>query len=186
MTNYSLLLGNTGKMVVWENWHINPFQVFYTAMFLVTAYVEQLLWKAQRQHWIGPLCSWPYLLCLTLSQTLFLQQLYSHIWSPYRIGPLRELLSSPKQPTWTFGRYLQKAVEFYTYTIILLNNHTPKIRKCKIFTSLSAHVSEQEEKLQHVEVSFGIPHKWGILIKQNQIWMALKEKTKLVCSRSRQ
>ena len=40
MTNYSLLLGNTGKTVVWENWHINPFQVFYIAMFLVTAYVE--------------------------------------------------------------------------------------------------------------------------------------------------
>lgn len=89
MTKYSLLLGNTGKTVVWENWHINPFQVFYTAMFLVTAYVEQLLWKAQRQHRIGPLCSLPYLLSLTQSQTLFLQQLHTHIWSSHKIGHLR-------------------------------------------------------------------------------------------------
>lgn len=124
-------------------------------------------------------------LCLTLSQTLFLQQLYTQIWSPHRTGHCRELLSSPKQPIWTFGRYLQKTFEFYPYTIILLKTNTPKICKCKIFTSLSAHVSEQEKKLQHVKVSFGITHKWGILIKQNQIWIALKEKTKLVCSKSR-
>lgn len=77
VTNYSLLLGSTGKMVVWKNWHINPFQVFYTAMFFVTAYVEQVLWKAQMQHH-SVLCL-PRSSCLTVSQTLFLQQLGTHI-----------------------------------------------------------------------------------------------------------
>lgn len=73
----------------------------------------------------------------------------------------------------------QKAFKLSLYTIILSNAHRLKICKCKNFTSLSTHVSEQEEKLQHVEVLVGIPHKWGILIKQNQIWIALKEKKKL-------
>lgn len=184
MTNYSLLLGNTGKTVVWENWYINPFQVFYTAMFLVTAYVEQLFWKAQRQHRIGSVLYFTSSALLCPKHCFYKN--YIPTWSPYRIGHLRKLLSSPKQPIWTFRMYLQKTFEFYPYTIILLKTNTPKICKCKIFTSLCAHVSEQEKKLQHVEVSFGIPHKWGILIKQNQIWMALKEKTKLVCSKSRQ
>lgn len=111
MTNYSLLLGNTGKTVVWENWHINQFQVFYTAMFSVTAYVEQVLWKAQRQHWIGPLCSFLSLLLLPyLVPNTILQQLYTHIPSPYRIRPLKEPLFTETQEwlTLTFGRYLFK------------------------------------------------------------------------------
>lgn len=179
MTNYSLLLGNTAKTVVWGNWHINPFQVFYTAMFLVTAYVEQVLWKAQRQHWVGPLFfAFPGPLALILSQTLFLKQLHIHISSPYRRRPLKELHWNPKMANtnvWKviFSKTIQ-ALPLYHHPL----THTLKICKCKIFTSLSTHVSEQEEKLRHVEVSIGIPHKWVILIKQKQIWDCIERKKK--------
>lgn len=130
--------------------------------------------------------------CLTLSQTLFLQQLYTHIPSPYRIRPLKELLFTETQKwlTWTFGRYLFKKRSSFPSIPSSSQMLTLKICKYKIFTSLGTHVSEQKEKLRHVEVSVRIPHKWGILIKQKQIWIALKGKkiallqTQVVVSKS--
>lgn len=80
----------------------------------------------------------------------------------------------------------QKTFELYPYIIILLKTNTPKYASVKLLLALVHMFQSRKKKIQHVEVSFGIPHKWGILIKQNQIWMALKEKTKLACFKSRQ
>lgn len=135
--------------------------------------------KGSIKNRIVPLCSLPY----SVPNTLFATTIYPDMKSLQNRAFKGN--SSPKQPIWTLGRYLQKAFEFYPYTIILLKTNTPKICKCKIFTSLSAHVSEQEKKITTHWGFIWDSHKWGILIKQDEIWIALKEKTKLVCSKSR-
>lgn len=132
MTNYSLLLGSTGKTVVWENWHINPFQVFYTAMFLVTAYVEQVSWKAQRQHWIGPLCSLPSLLLLPYSvpNTIFTTTIYPHTKSlQNKAFEGTSLHWNPKMANMNIWKVsFQKAFKLSFYTIILSNAHTKNMQ----------------------------------------------------------